>query len=254
MIDYEKSKESFIKYLENFDQKDPMIKRKIVHSEKTVEVAIILGKDLGLTDEQIELVKVIALLHDLGRFEQACKYNNYSDIKTGFDHAKEADNYLFVNNHIRDFIYSSEYDNIIRAAIINHNLLKIEESLSEEEEFYVHFLRDVDKIDIFRQDAVLGNLFYKEASSNEVKSKFLNRELIPSPLLKNDSDEIVFQLAYLFDIHFRESLELLVETDNYNLLFDSIEVSREMEEEFYDLRDVAYQYIIDRLESYEEIN
>ena len=46
------------------------IKLKVVHTYGVIEKSEYIGKELNLSNEQIELSKLIALLHDIGRFEQ----------------------------------------------------------------------------------------------------------------------------------------------------------------------------------------
>ena len=78
MIDLEKAKIEFEKYVDHYDSNNLNVRRKINHSYRVVKVAETIAKSLKLSIEDIKLVKLIALLHDIGRFEQIKKYNTFS--------------------------------------------------------------------------------------------------------------------------------------------------------------------------------
>ena len=78
MIDLEKAKIEFEKYVDHYDSNNSNVRRKINHSYRVVKVAETIAKSLKLSIEDIKLVKLIALLHDIGRFEQIKKYNTFS--------------------------------------------------------------------------------------------------------------------------------------------------------------------------------
>ena len=172
-------------------------------------------------------MKVIGLLHDLGRFIQYENTGVYSDVNSMMDHANLGINYLFLDSHIKDFKIPEKYYEIIEKVIKNHNKLKIDENLKEEELFLVRFIRDVDKIDILRQEAAREDLIYDTEISNKVKKDFYNHVLINKKDIKSTSEAIVSELAYVFDINFKESYELLNESDNLELYLSVIMVDKQ---------------------------
>ena len=61
----------------------------------------------NLNEEEKDILKTIAIFHDLGRFVQLEKYKAYDDIKSNFDHALESvkvleENNFFKNNNIKE--------------------------------------------------------------------------------------------------------------------------------------------------------
>ena len=60
---------SFKEYLKDYDLENGSIKLKIKHTYEVVNKSEYIAKGLELDKENIELAKVIALLHDIGRFE-----------------------------------------------------------------------------------------------------------------------------------------------------------------------------------------
>lgn len=248
MINYENVLKEFKKYVEQFDSDNEMIAMKISHSYHVAELAKILGKRLELTEEEINLVKTIGLLHDIGRFVQYEKTKSYNAATTKIDHGKVATDYLFKEEHIQDFAIPEKYYSIVETAIYNHNKLEIEEDLTEEELFYVHLTRDVDKIDIFRQEATIENKQLIEQITPKVKEAFFEHHLINIKEVKTKSDEILVELAYVFDIHFQESYALLKDTDNLELYLSVVEVDKGLEDEFESIKKEVRTYLEERIE------
>lgn len=119
-----------------------MIQLKVRHTYGVVSLSEYIAKDLNLSYEDIELAKLIALLHDIARFEQAKEFGDYRDYKN-VDHADLTVKILFEDNLIRNFVEKDKYDSIILKSIKNHNKLQIEDGLKEKD--YMNIL--VDRID-----------------------------------------------------------------------------------------------------------
>jgi len=124
-----------------------------------------------LTKEQMELAKIIGLLHDIGRFEQFKKFGSFSDKNV--DHADESCNYLFKDGHIRDFIEDDRYDSIIEKAIRYHNKFRVPK-LSDEELLFTKMIRDMDKVDIYKQQySSLVNKKNRNETVDSIYCKFM---------------------------------------------------------------------------------
>lgn len=246
-MDYNLALENFNLFLEKFDKQSKEINIKISHTYHVVDLANKLAKSLELSQEETELVKIIALLHDLGRFIQYVEVGSYNDVKTKTDHAKLANNYLFNEGYIRDFIKTNQYDELIKKAIFNHNKYKIEKKLTKEERFYAKFIRDVDKIDIYRQNAARDNKYITGASPKVLKT-LQKEELAKIFVTDNESDNLLFEFMYLFDINFKESYELLDSTDNLELYLSSVEVAKDKEQEFNEIKKILRKYLEKQLE------
>lgn len=70
MINFIKAQESFKEYIKEYDLGNNSIKLKIKHTYEVVKKSEYIANGLRLNKENIELAKIIALLHDIGRFEQ----------------------------------------------------------------------------------------------------------------------------------------------------------------------------------------
>ena len=222
--EYKKVVKQFDKYYDNYKDFSEMISLKYDHSYKVDNLMEELGKRLNLDEEHIYLSKIIGLLHDLGRFEQLKQNNSFSDAL--LDHAEYATDYLFKENHIRDFLDNNYYDSIIEKAIKNHNKLKIEDNLTEEELFYAKMIRDMDKVDIYHQVASHLSHKFDFIPSEKVVECFYKGESIPKDILKNNSDHVLVYFAFLNDINFKESFDILEETNNFKEYTDSIKVTK----------------------------
>ena len=70
MIDYRAAKETFEQYLNGYDRNNDKVKLKIVHTYGVVAQSTEIARRMELSEEDRSLARIIALLHDIGRFEQ----------------------------------------------------------------------------------------------------------------------------------------------------------------------------------------
>lgn len=257
MIDYDKAKIEFDKFTQNYDKIDGQINLKLVHTLGVVQFSELIAKDLGLLEEDIELAKLIALLHDIGRFEQAKNYSNFNDYET-LDHANYGIKILFDKGLIRDFIVSPAYDSIIKAAIKNHNKYEIEEGLSEKELLHAKIIRDADKTDNFRVKAteefvnIDKSLSYDklclDTISDSVYLTFLNHNTIVSKERKTLLDKWISYIAFIFDYNFKYGLKYIKDNDYVNILINRINYSNDdAKAKMEVIKQCAVKYIDERI-------
>lgn len=80
-MDFQKAEKAFKEYLKNYNINDGSIALKIRHTYEVINKSEYIAIRLGLDKENIELAKIIALLHDIGRFEQIKKFDEFNDKK-----------------------------------------------------------------------------------------------------------------------------------------------------------------------------
>lgn len=232
----------FKEYTSNYDMNTLEISLKYHHSFAVSDLMGELAFRLGFTKEKIEVAKVIGLLHDIGRFEQVKIYHSFSD--TNIDHAEESIIYLFDKGHIRDFMDNDQYDNIIKTAIRYHNKYRIPNNLAEEELLFTKMIRDMDKVDIFKQLAVHRHFdFNADNITPNVLESFKREEIIINSDAKTNSDETVKYLSFIFDINFEESYDILVSTDNFDLFLSTVEVDSNSEKLWKKIREICFDKI-----------
>ena len=250
MIDIKKSKDEFMKYTNNYDIENENIERKIYHSLRVMEISKKIATNMGLENEKIELATLIGLLHDIGRFEQFKIYQTYSDLES-IDHGDLGADILKQNNFIRNFIKEAKYDEIILKSVQNHNKYKIADDLNKEEKLFCKIVRDADKIDIL-YEAI--EIFWKKGReeiqndliSDKVYDEFLNKKLIKKDknMKKNGIDKLVLMLAFVFDINFHESLEILKKEDYLNKILNNFDFKRQdTKEKIENIRNVLNLYL-----------
>lgn len=127
MFDILKAKESFMNYVRQFDLTNDKIHLKLVHTLEVVHTTEYLCHHENITGVERDLAYLIALLHDIGRFEQIKRFNSFDD--RNIDHAKLGVQVLFKEGMIRNFIDDDQYDEIIEKAIVYHSLYKIPNNL-----------------------------------------------------------------------------------------------------------------------------
>ena len=247
MIDFKKAQESFKEYLKDYDLENGSIKLKIRHTYEVVKKSEYIATGLELDKENIELAKIIALLHDIGRFEQIKEFNEFSDKK--IEHAEFGVKVLFEENLITKFIEDRKYDNIISKAIYNHNKFKIEDDLNDIELLHCKIIRDADKIDNFRvkQDDKFEDMFPKiynketinyEVVSQKVYEEFMKHKCIKLEDRKTIIDYWICVIAFIFDLKY-------VQENNYiDILVDRIEYKNDdTKQKMEDIRKCAKEYI-----------
>lgn len=241
-MDFEKCRKAFDDYVSHFDKTEKGINLKYHHSYAVSELMAELAFRLELSDEDLILAKIIGLLHDIGRFEQLKKFHSFSD--SNVDHADESCNYLFKNHHIRDFVDDDKYDSVIEKAIRYHNKYALPKDLEEKELLFSKMIRDMDKVDIYKQCAVnYSHTFDVEELSEAALKQFEERVSIDKLHNLKKSDAVLVMLAFVFDINFEESFDILVETDNFDLFLSTIEVLPNSEKLWKKVKEICFDAI-----------
>ena len=255
-MDFELAEKSFQEYLKNYDINDGSIALKIKHTYEVAKKSEYIANGLRLDKENIELAKIIALVHDRGRFEQKKEFGEFNDKK--IEHAEFGVKVLFDNGLIRKFIEENKYDNIIYKAIYNHNKYKIEENLNENELLQCKIIRDADKLDNFRvkEKDKLENIFPKiynektinyETISEKVYEEFMQHKCIKLEDRKTIIDYWVCVIAFIFDLNFDISLQYVKENNYIDILVNRIEYKNDTtKQKMEDIRKCAKEYIEDR--------
>lgn len=218
MLNIQKASKEFIQYSKKFDLEDENINNKQAHSIRVMHICEKIGKEMNLNKEEIQVAKLIGLLHDIGRFEQYKKCKTYID-RESFDHGDYGETLLKENNFIEKFIDDKKYIKIILKAVKNHNKYKIEDDMNEEELKYVRLIRDADKIDIL-YEAV--NIFWnskeeKEKMENSTISQEVKEEFFQEVNIKNrgsketKADNLIKIISFIYDINYKVSLKIISE-------------------------------------------
>lgn len=223
MINIESAKVAFDDFVSKYDISDERIKLKYDHTYRVCEQSLKISESIGLDDENTNLSFLIALLHDIGRFEQARLYNTFNDSKS-VDHAFLGCKLLFEDGLIRKFVDDDSYDEIIRKAIYNHNKYEIG-VCNDMEMLHSKIIRDADKIDIMNLVVNLGEIKLSDDSlgvSKKVDESFRNHLSIShkDKLARNDS--IIMMLAFVFDLNFDYSYRYYKDNNYIDLFYSKL--------------------------------
>src|SRR5690554_6538766 len=105
MIKYERCKDVFEQFVDNYDRDNDKISLKYFHTLRVADFCEKIAESLNLSKEDIAIAKLTGLLHDIGRFEQVKIYDTYNDL-VSVDHAflsfKILEKNDYINNYIED--------------------------------------------------------------------------------------------------------------------------------------------------------
>jgi len=243
-MDIEMLKEIFKKHVEKYDMDDTAINRKFYHSYRVMDYCMLLAKYNNFSEENIEIAMLVGLLHDYARFEQWTKYKTYSDLKS-VDHGDLAIERLFSNNEIVNYCTNKEYYDEIYDAIKYHNKISVPNNLSEHNKLLCKVVRDADKLDIFYLLSINPDLMEQDnrSISEEIESKFFQNIQLSREEIKSKDDNILLNLAMVFDLNFKYSFEYLKEYNLIGKMFENIENKNKFRRYF----DYIKEYIDERI-------
>jgi len=192
-----------------------IVKKK--HTQRVCEIILAICDDLNTPERIRELAQIIALFHDLGRFEQYARYHTFKDnesVNHGIQSIKDLVHNKVLNNlSLRD-------RRIVFNAIRYHNVANMPLDKDTETSFYIRLIRDADKLDIWRvfidyyhsrdihqsQVIELGVSDRPECSKN-ILNALLNGRIALTTELKTLNDFKLIQLGWIFDLNFRFSFQ-----------------------------------------------
>ena len=235
--------EEFEKYISEYSLNQSYMKLKHDHSIRVMELMGKYAKELGYNEEDIELAKLIGLLHDIGRFEQYKVFGSDVDHKT-VDHADYSVVQLFDKGQIELFTDRKDWYPIIEFAIKNHNKRDIPYTEDERVLMFAKLIRDIDKLDIIYLLGYLGLHLYKDVNADitgDVKNYVINHETVDVTKCMNENDWTTAQFAFVFDIN--NNIILNEYKDNLSYLYERVNKDR-----FKEIYEETIKYIDERID------
>lgn len=227
MIDIRKAKHALKQYVSNYDSTNDRIRVKIGHIERVAGIAKEIAKSLNLKEEDIQLAEIIGLLHDIGRFEQVRRYDTFVDQKS-VNHGELGGEILFKQGLIREFIEDTQYDEIIKKSILNHNRNQNAiQTDNERERLQSKIIRDADKVDIIymlsfenKETAWGSSNIDKENITEEIYREFKEEKAICYDQRKTAVDILVSHFAYVFDFNYDYALQMVKEKEYFKKIYE----------------------------------
>lgn len=215
-----------------FTEKDRELMRSIKyeHTMRVTKLCVEIGKSVFDKEEEIMLCQIIGLFHDIGRWKQYFVYRKFLDYETE-DHAKLSVDVLIENNVLESF---DEYHRkIILDSIFEHNKIAIKNINDGYILKFAKIIRDADKIDNYiveydNFDSKDKNkrieAIFPESSgiSDEVYEAIRKRELVDSRFRRNNNDFKFAKLAWIFDMNFPKSFQIVKENQYVDKFYNNI--------------------------------
>lgn len=234
----------FNEYVNKYSSTDGELQRNIdlkaEHTGKVCEEILDISASLFLSEEEVRIAETTALFHDVGRFEQYVRYGTFADSKSE-NHATLGAKVL-EKEKVLDRL--NQQDKVlILCTVANHNKAVLPEIKSERCLFFLRLLRDADKLDIWRvvteyyktsgtsrNKAIELNLPDTPEISSEIVENIMAEKIVNVSSLKTLNDFKLLQIAWVFDLTFRRTFEILLQrqylTAIRNTLPESAEVRR----------------------------
>lgn len=259
MIDISKAKKEFKKFLKKYKNEDKLgYNLKVKHTFHVMENSKIIAESLNLSKEDILLAQLIALLHDIGRFEELEMFNKFESAK--FDHANHGVKILFEDKLIERFLSDEEYYDVIKKSISNHNKLDIEKGLNAEELIHSKIIRDADKLDNYRvkREERIEEIFPGKVSSKDemelstisdkVYNSIIKRQCVNIHDRKTPLDYWLCVLAFVFDINFIETYRIIKKKKYIDVMLDRFKYKdQKTKTRIEEIRKVTNDYINSKL-------
>ena len=244
-----KALEEFTRYTNTYLEYGDMIQNKINHTLRVTDNAIFLSKKLNLPEDKIEIIKVIALLHDIGRFEQWKNYHTFYDVDS-IDHGNYGYEVLKKDNYIDK--YTNDNQDIILNVVKNHNKMELPNDLTEEEILFIKIIKDADMLDILYMRSIyeLKVKIEDKPMSKEVWDKVLEHKLIGKNDLITLSDKLGITFGFVFNFNFKESYIILKERKYFDKIIDiykDITNNDELKNQLEEMRKIINNYIEERI-------
>lgn len=236
----------FNNYVGTFKNDDPEYQNNIdikkKHTERVIREIINTGKGLNLNEHELRLAVIIALFHDIGRFEQYSHYNTFSDNRSE-DHAELGIRILNERNVLKNL--DADIKKLILCAIRNHNKPCLPPGETKICLFYSRLIRDADKLDILkvvtdyyhvrngkRNVALELELPDTQGFSEKIYNALLNRSIADIKNVRNLNDIKLLQAAWVFDINFKPTFTFIKSRKYIELLRTALPESEKIDHLF----------------------
>ena len=239
-------KKWFTGYVHTFKFVDKGIQQNIDlkqdHTLRVCKEILNIGEQLGLNEDELRLAEIIALLHDIGRFEQISRYQTFMDSKS-VDHAELGIEIL------KHFEVLKPFDESIRKLIFCSIKYHSKPSLPVDETetclFFCKLIRDADKLDIlnvvteyyYRKDgekngSIVLELPDTHGISEGVYRNLMNKSIVNIENVTNLNDFKLLQAGWIFDINFKPTLDTIKQRCYLELIREVLPESKEIGEIF----------------------
>jgi hypothetical protein len=234
----------FIEYVSNFYSDDPdynhPIRLKQEHTIRVCQNTVLIGKELGISDQDIILAETMALFHDIGRFKQYEIYNTFNDFISE-NHARLGLRQMAVHGVLSEC--TAPEKRLIARAIAYHNAATLPENEDDKTLFFMRLIRDADKLDIW--NLFIG--YYRERDKNyssavelglpddpvcslKVIETLKQQKFVRMQDVKTLNDFKLLQISWVYDLNFVPSFQTVNKKKYIEKLEEALPQSKEIKE------------------------
>jgi putative nucleotidyltransferase with HDIG domain len=177
------------------------------HTARVCERMSELSASLELTLEQETLAQVVALFHDIGRFQQYTQYRTFNDFRSE-DHACMGVRILQETGVLAELPETQQ--TLVYKAVRYHNGREIPPD-SEDAVFLARMIRDADKLDILEMLTSDDELFRMlpmpeyggmQEVSGPTLEYILQGNVARFEQIRTAADLLLFRMSWVFDMNF----------------------------------------------------
>jgi len=234
----------FEEYIKKIDMNSTWAKAKYFHSLKSMDLAKIIASSFGIfNDEEIVIIQLIALFHDIGNFE--LKNYNYLDNPKE-DSTMKSIEILFEDGLMRKITEDTQYDNLIKLAIFCHNKDGLPKNIDEKTIYICNIMKDIHKLEEIR---MVINYPYIDNRINTYPSTMVYNEfklfkMLNTELSDNNADNILISLSNLFGLNYKISYSIVIEKEYVEKIVNSLLFEdRKIEKFFKQIEAVLKNYL-----------
>lgn len=207
----------FNEYVDLFINVDGVLPKNIAlkkhHTKNVCKNIKNIAASLNLNESEINISEIIALFHDIGRFEQYRIYKTFSDAKS-VNHAQLGVDILIKNNVFSKL--ERDLQELLLKTVEYHNQAIIPRHETDECIFFSKLIRDADKLDIFRvvteyylerEKGVINKSIELDLPDNQeisekVVRQILSKSIVSIENIRTLNDFKLLQMGWIFDINF----------------------------------------------------
>ncbi|MCI6002130.1 MAG: HD domain-containing protein [Tenericutes bacterium] len=239
----------FEEYIKKIDMNNTWSKAKYFHSLKSMDLAKIIASEMNIfTEEEIVVIELIALFHDIGNFEQK-NYNYLDNVEQ--DSTMKSIEILFEDGLIRKITNETKYDNLIKLGIFCHNKDGLPKNIDDKTICICNIMKDVHKLEELR---MVINYPYIDNRIDTYPSTLVYNDFklfrqIENKVSDNNADNILIVLSNLFALNYKSSYSIVQEKEYIEKITNSlIFEDKKIEKFFKQIELVLKNYIKKKIE------
>ena len=238
----------FEEYIKKIDMNNTWSKAKYFHSLKSMDLARIIASNFNIfNEEELVVIELIALFHDIGNFEQ--KNYNYLDNQEE-DSTMKSIHVLFDEGLLRKITDETKYDNMIKLGIFCHNKDALPKNIYEKKACVCNIMKEVYKLEELR---MVINYTYIDNRINTYPTTLVYNDFklfkkINTKMSDNNADSILIVLSHIFDLNYKNSYAQVLEREYITKIVNSlIYEDKKIEKFFKQIEAVLISYIKKRI-------